>query len=254
MSGVGFGPGVVELAHVNATWIPCSLPNGHPAGAPAIAVVRFRLVPPGPTTNTRNVFPAFADVKFTSTSSKLQLNGFNCPLVDGFNPIVIVFAGFALSWNITLVTFGVVELKQKHAPDINRSCVIAQFPSDGVTLITSGALVPNGSGHVVVRVNGPNTLLSPDVNVVVTVIVAVPPQHESGNAVPGELANGFNVPLTRLQFNGVTLPNAITASAIPSPLLSHASVAAVVTVFPPLCNGIPVSVENPWQITVVSFG
>jgi hypothetical protein len=69
MSGVGCGPGVVELAHVNVTWNPCSLPSGHPAGAPAGNVVRFRLVPPVPTTNTRNVFPAFADVKFTSASN-----------------------------------------------------------------------------------------------------------------------------------------------------------------------------------------
>ena len=61
--------GVVELAHVNVTWNPCSLPSGHPAGAPAGNVVRFRLVPPVPTTNTRNVFPAFADVKFTSASN-----------------------------------------------------------------------------------------------------------------------------------------------------------------------------------------
>ena len=68
-SGAGPGPGCPALEHVNVTWNPCSLPNGHPAGAPATAVVRFRLVPPGPITNTRNVFPAFADVKFTSTSS-----------------------------------------------------------------------------------------------------------------------------------------------------------------------------------------
>ena len=68
MSGVPPGVGVVELAHVNVTWKPCSLPSGHPAGAPATAVARFRLLPPVPSTNTRNVFPAFADVKFTSTS------------------------------------------------------------------------------------------------------------------------------------------------------------------------------------------
>jgi hypothetical protein len=205
----------------------------------------FRLVPPGPITNTRNVFPAFADVKFTSASSNWHVNGFNCPLADGTNPIVIVFAGFARSTNTTLVTAGVPFGKQKHAPEINRSCSIPQFPSDGVTLYTTGALVPRANEHTVVLVIGPNTLLSPAVNVVVTVTVAVPPQHTSGNAVPGIVDSGFNVPLTRLQFNGVTAPNAIVASAIPSPFVSHASVAAVVTVFPGLCSGTPVSVVNP---------
>jgi hypothetical protein len=142
----------------------------------------------------------------------------------------------------------------KHAPEINRSCATAQFPSDGVTENTTGALTPNGTVHTVVRVNAPNTLLSPVVNVVVTVIVPVPPQHAAGKAVPGNVASGLNVPLTRLQFTGVTLVNAITASAILSPFVSHTSVAAVVTVFPGLCSGIPVSVWNPWQMIVVSFG
>jgi hypothetical protein len=133
----------------------------------------------------------------------------------------------------------------KHAPLINRSCGTAQFPSDGDTENTTGALTPNAIVHVVVRVNGPNTLLSPELNVVVTVTVPVPPQHAAGNAVPGNVASGLNVPLTRLQFNGVTLVNGIVASAIPSPFVSHASVAAVLTVFPGLCNGIPVSDANP---------
>ena len=256
MSGVPPPPGVVALAHVNVTWNPCSLPNGHPA----TAVVMFRLVPPVPTTNTRNVFPAFADVRFTSTSINWHVNGFTCPLADGTNPTVILFAGFARSTNTTLVTVPMMSVvpascvKQKHAPDISRSCRIPQFPSDGVTLYTTGALVPRFNEHVVVRVNGPKMLLSPAENVVVTVTVAGPPQHASGNAVPGIVASGFNVPLTRLQFNGVTAPNAIVASAIPSPFVSHASVAAVVTVFPGLCSGTPVSVANPWQMIVVSFG
>src|SRR6476660_7391097 len=178
MSGVVPCPGVVELLQVNVTWNPCSLPNGHPAGAPATAAVRFRLVPPGPTTNTRNVFPALADVKFTNTSSNWHVSGFTCPLADGVRPNVILFAAFALSWKITLVTApligvppGTACVKQKHAPDINRSCAFAQFPSAGVTLYTTGALVPSPNEHVVVRVNGPNTLLSPAVNVLVTVIV-----------------------------------------------------------------------------------
>jgi hypothetical protein len=167
---------------------------------------------------------------------------------------VIRFALFARSWKITLVTvptigFGVPPgfacVKQKHAPEINRSCSIPQFPSDGVTLNTTGALVPNATPHVDVLVNGPNTLLSPAVNVVVTVIVAFPPQHASGNAVPGLLASGTNVVLTRLQLTGVTLPNTIVASGTPFPSVSHISVAAVVTVFPGLCSGTPVSVVKP---------
>lgn len=247
MSGVPPPPGVVELAHVNVTWIPCSLPNGHPAGAPAGNVVRFRLIPPVPCTKIRNVFPAFALVKLNNASIRLLFNTTN---VVAF----IRFAGLFLSTANTLVTvpiigFGVPPgfacVNAKHAPDISRSCGTAQFPSDGVTLNTTGALVPKFNEHVVVRVNGPNTLLSPVVNVVVTVTVAGPPQHAAGNAVPGKFASGLNVPLTRLQFNGVTPVNAITASAIPSPFVSHASDAAVVTVFPGLCSGTPVSDANP---------
>ena len=116
------GPGGVIALHVNVTWKPCSLPSGHPTGAPTTpGAVRFRLVPPGPTTNTRNVFPAFADVKFTSTSSNWHVSGFNCPLVDGFNPTVIVGAGLApVPWKITLVTFVTPVAEQKHAPEISR--------------------------------------------------------------------------------------------------------------------------------------
>src|SRR5207249_6645452 len=53
----------------------------------------------------------------------------------------------------------------------------SDLPPDGVTLNTTGALVPRARVHVLVRVNGPNTLLSPAVNVVVTVMVDIPPQH-----------------------------------------------------------------------------
>jgi hypothetical protein len=110
--------------------------------------------------------------------------------------------------------------------------------------------------QLVVRVNagGEKTLLSPVVNVVVRTTVATPPQHASANAVPGRLASAGSVPLTRLQFTGVTLVNAIVASSVPSPFVSHVSVAAVVTVLPGRCSGIPVSVWNPWQIVVTSFG
>ncbi|MGA9769037.1 MAG: hypothetical protein WBV94_08350, partial [Blastocatellia bacterium] len=65
--------------------------------------------------------------------------------------------------------------------------------------------------------NGPNTLLSPSVNVVVTVIVPAPPQHADGNpevdVVPNAADTGI-VALTRLQLTGVTFTNATTDSAI----------------------------------------
>jgi hypothetical protein len=136
----------------------------------------------------------------------------------------------------------------KHAPVINRSCGLAQLPSDGVTEKTIGALVPNASEQVTVLVNGPNTLLSPLENVVVTVTVPAPPQHAAGNPVvefsPNDADTGI-VALTRLQLTGVTLTNATVVSATPSPFVSHAKVAAVETVFPGLTIGTPVSDWKP---------
>jgi hypothetical protein len=149
---------------------------------------------------------------------------------------------------------GTACVNVKHAPVISTSSKIPHGPLDGVTEITTGALVPKFNVHVVVRVNAPNTLLSPIVNDVVTSIVDTPPQHAAGNAVPGRLATTGIVARIRLQFTGVTLVSTITASGVPSPFVSHVSVAAVVTVLPGRCSGIPVSVWNPWQMIVVSFG
>jgi hypothetical protein len=136
----------------------------------------------------------------------------------------------------------------KHAPVISTSCRIPQFPFDGVTEITTGALVPRNSEHVDVLVNAPNTLLSPVENVVVIKIVDGPPQQLAGNpdvdVAPNDALTGI-VALTRLQLTGVTGVNVITASAVPSPFVSHDSVAAVVTVLPGRCSGIPVSDVNP---------
>jgi hypothetical protein len=102
--------------------------------------------------------------------------------------------------------------------------------------------------HVVVRVNAPNTLLSPTVNDVVTSIVDTPPQHAAEKPVvefgPKLALTGIDARI-RLQFTGVTLVSAITASGTPSPFVSHVSVAAVVTVLPARCSGIPVSVWKP---------
>src|SRR6266404_3419017 len=98
--GLGTGTGMPGALHWKEGWNACSLPTvGHGApGCPVTVPVRFRLVPPGPTANTRNVFPAFADVKHANTSNRLHVNGLICPLADGFNPIVILFAGFDVSW------------------------------------------------------------------------------------------------------------------------------------------------------------
>jgi hypothetical protein len=158
---------------------------------------------------------------------------------------------------LIVVPFGPGVVNEKHAPVISTSCKIPHGPLDGVTDITTGALTPNANVHTLVRVNSPNMLLSPTENVVVTVIVAVPPQHAAGNPLvelgPNDALTGI-VALTRLQFTGVTGPNTNVVSGIPSPFVSHASVAAVVTVFPGRCSGIPVSDVNPWQIVVTSFG
>lgn len=241
MSG-GFPPppGVVDVLHVNVTCTPCSLPVKHGVGDPAGNAVRFRLMPPGPCTKIRNVFPAFALVKLNNASTRFAFNTVK------FIAFILV-AEFARSIANTDVTLG-TPLIMKHAPEINRSCGTEQLPLDGVTDITTGALVPNAIAHTTVLVNGPNTLLSPDENVVVTVIVPAPPQHADGNPlvdVAPNVADTGIVALTRLQLTGVTLTSATTDSAIPSPFVSHANVAAVDTVFPGLCSGTPVSASNP---------
>ncbi len=154
-----------------------------------------------------------------------------------------------------LVTPPVPFGRQKHAPVTIRFCIgTPQLPSLGVTEKTTGALTPKAIGHTTVRVNGPNMLLSPAVNVVVTVNVAAPPQQAVGKAVPGKAASGLNVALTRFLFTGVTAPSAIVASTMPSPLVSQARVTAVETVLPLRCSGTPVSDWKPWQIMVVSLG
>jgi hypothetical protein len=212
----------------------------HGAGDPAGNAVRFRLIPPGPCTKIRNVFPAFADVKLNNASIRFAL------MMKKFVALIRV-AVFARSSANTDVTLG-TPLIMKHAPVINRSCGIEQLPLDGVTDITTGALVPNAIAHVNVLVNGPNALLSPDENVVVTVIVPAPPQHAAGNplvdVVPNDADTGIVADI-RLQLTGVTFTSATVVSATPSPFVSQLNVAAVVTVFPGLCSGTPVSASKP---------
>lgn len=250
MSGVGLGFGFTAALHVNVMHgrHPCSLPNKHPAGCPATGVVNPRLVPPGPTTKITNVFPAFALPKLKCASNRFALMIVkSCAFIRLFR-----FVTSSANTDVTVpMMFGPPAtncVNVKHAPVINTSCNTPQGPLDGVTDITTGALVPNASGHVTVRVNGPNTLLSPAVNVVVTVTVPGPPQHAAGNpdvdVDPNDALTGI-VALNRLQLTGVTFVSATTDSAIPSPFVSHASVAAVDTVLPGRCSGIPVSVWKP---------
>src|SRR5262249_54246780 len=81
-----------------------------------------------------------------------------------------------------------------------------------------------------------------------------PPQHASGNAVPGNPGSTDSVPWIRFWLTGVTFVNGIARSGTPSPFVSQLNVSAFVTVFPGLCNGNPVESANPWQMIVVSFG
>jgi hypothetical protein len=164
--------------------------------------------------------------------------------------------GFPLSTPNTDVTFAVPFGSMKHAPDINRSCAVVQSPSDGVTDITTGALTPRSITHVVVLVNGPNTLLSPAVNVVVNVRFAKPPQHVNGNAVPvnPDDAGPASVPLTRFLLIGLTAVSGIVKSATPSAFVSQITANALDTVLPGRCSGTPVSALKPWHTVVVSLG
>jgi hypothetical protein len=200
----------------------------------------LRLVPFGPDTKIKNVLPAFALVKLNSASIRLLLS------ITKLVALILV-AQFALSSANTDVTFG-TPLMMKHAPVIRTSCATPQLPDDGDTEKTIGALVPNAIGQATVLVNGPNTLLSPDENVVVIVTVPAPPQHAAGNPLdevdPNDADTGM-VPLTRLQLTGVTFTNATTVSGTPFPSVSQAIVAAVVTVLPGRCSGTPVSDWNP---------
>src|SRR5262249_22378261 len=143
----------------------------------------------------------------------------------------------------------------KHAPVRSRSLGTAQLPDDGDADNNIGALVPRLIGHAAVLVKGPNTLLSPSLNVVVTLIIAAPPQHDNGNAVPGRFGpSAARVPRTRLQLAGETLVIGIEKSPIPSPFVSQTTVAAVVTVFPGRITEMPVSAATVLQMILISFG
>jgi hypothetical protein len=173
-------------------------------------------------------------------------------------------APVALSCRNTLVTvpttvvvpppaFGSIAENWKHAPLISRSSSPLQAWVEGVAENTTGALTPRSTAHTDVRVNAPKMLLSVGaetpatnpVNVVVTVTNPGPPQHAAGNAVPGKFAVTGAVAVIRLQLTGVTFVRTTTDSGIESPLVSHVSVAAVVTVLPGRCSGTPVSASKP---------
>src|SRR5262249_2140325 len=116
-----------------------------------------------------------------------------------------------------------------------------QIPDDGVADKRTGALTPRLIGQPVVRVNGPKTLLSPSLNLVVRLMTPVPPQHDNGNAVPGKFGpSAASVPRTRLQLSGLTFVITIVASGPPSPFVSPTHVALVLTLVPGLWIGMPV--------------
>src|SRR5437868_4058250 len=233
----------VAVLQVNVTRIPCSLPIAHPAGA----VLKFRLVPFGPLTKIRNVLPAFAVPKLNNASIRFGLSITNlCACITLF--------GFAASTANTDVTFAAPFGRMKHAPVMMMSCGFAQSTGpDGDAEITTGALRPRSSAHVVVRVNPPTCastlkmLLLPAVNVVTEVNVATPPQQVSGKTVPGSCGvNDCNVPRTRFGLTGVTPVNGIARSGTPSRLVSQFNVDAVVTILRGRCSGIPVGSAKAW--------
>jgi len=240
---------VVAAVHFTVTWIPCSLPIGHVP----LAADRLRLVPFGPLAKIRNVWPAFADPKQNNAS--INVGDSTTNLVDW-----ITFAEFAMSTANTDVTFVVPFGSMKQLPVINRSWQLLQSNGpEGDAEITTGALNPKSNTHVVLRVNPPvdsrlKMLLLPALNVTTSVSVANPPQHASGNAVPGNPGCTASVPWIRFWFTGVTFDNGIARSGTPSPFVSQVTVSALVTVLPALCNGNPVESAKPWQIIVVSFG
>src|SRR5262249_4730077 len=130
----------------------------------------------------------------------------------------------------------------KHAPVRSRSLATAQVPDDGDADNNTGALVPRLIGHAAGLVKGPKTLMSPALNAAVTLIIATPPQHDNGNAVPGRVGpSAARVPRTRLQLAGETFVIGIEKSPIPSPFVSQTTVAVVVTVFPGRITEMPVS-------------
>jgi hypothetical protein len=179
----------------------------------------------------------------------------NNPGAIGENVIAFIrLLGLPSSTANTDVTFDVPFGNTKQNPEINRSCGVAQSTGPlGVTDITTGARFPMSITHVVEKLNNPNWLLSPAVNVVVNVRFANPPQHANGNADPNDGSLGFplgaaavaNVPLTRFALTGVTFVNGITRSGIASPSVSHTRFIEFVTVFPGRCSGTPVSPWNP---------
>jgi hypothetical protein len=210
------------LSQLKVTWTPCSLPGGQFGGAPAGKIVKFLLVPFGPLTKSKKVLPAFVEVKSNRASIKFGLSKAN-------DLACTTLFGFPRSTANTDVTFG-VSLIMKHEPLINKSCGIAQSPVDGVAENTTGARIPKSIGQVVVLVNGPKMLLSPDEKDVLTTIEPTPPQQAGGKAVPGKFGSVGKVPVIRLLLTGVTSVNGMVVSGKPSPFVSHVTATNVITV------------------------
>ncbi len=73
-AGVSGGSVTTAVLQVKVTCIPCSLPSGHPAGAPSGRLVRLRLVPFGPVAKIRKVLFELAAPKLKSASIRWLLS------------------------------------------------------------------------------------------------------------------------------------------------------------------------------------
>src|SRR5262249_42900202 len=149
-------------------------------------------------------------------------------------------AEFAMFTANTDVTFVVPFGSMKQLPVTNRSWQLLQSNGpDGDAEITTGALGPTSIRHEVLRVNPPvpgsrlkMLLLFPVMRAPVFTTLQTPPQHASGNAVPGNPGSTASVPWIRFWFTGVTLDSGTARSGTPSPFVSQLNVSVFVTVFP----------------------
>src|SRR5262249_29333548 len=119
--------------------------------------------------------------------------------------------------------------------------------------MTTGALVPSSNGQVCDCVNGPKILSSPALTVRERVIVALPPQHASGNALPGSCGtSGAKVARTRRLLTWVTSFNGIASSGTPSPFVSQFTTTEVGANPQPMMSR--VTAQNAFTIPTVDRG
>jgi len=164
----------------------------------------------------------------------------------------MTFPGLPSSTAKTAVT-GPGELKL--TPEIETFWTTLQSPVVCVTPRTIGARVPGARSPEAVRENGPNMLLSPEVNMVVIVIKPDPVKALKGKAVPAAVPKGDILAVTKFLLIGVTLVSEKVTSGMLSRLLSTEYVTAEVTNLPGRVVGTPAEGCTPFRQTVVtSFG